>query len=298
MPRIIDLLKNESTITEQIIELSKCHMVAIAPISTSSRKTVYVTDNGRCFTHGRLWNRESLTENHSKNRYGRIVFLFGKNTTTRTIFGAAELIYSAFNGIDYEEMKKVSFRDRNPMNVRLENLYLKELKICGSKSMEKYSLEYKKNHARLSCSLRYFLNEKIDIDKCRDIVSDIFFWLCMKFDNETQVNDFDFVSVWFYWCKKESMKYLKRKDKLIMFDDVHVVPCYQDPSWEIYYLIDKYIQNKKYNNIAKMMAMGYTNEDLCDELGVSMVEANNNRTVVMRKLRSKLIVKNKSHGKP
>ena len=289
MPKIIDLLKHDSSVIDQIKYISKCKNLAIAQISTSTTKTVYVTDNGRCFTHGRLANKESLTECHAKNRYGRLVFLFSKSTTTHSLFGAAELIYSSFNRISYEDINRCSFRDMNPFNIHLENLYLEDsISSLGIKSMEKYAQLYSKNHRRLSKSLHYVLNDNVDYESCRDIVSDVFFWLCMKFDSETQRNEVDFVSVWFYWCKKEANKSIKRNDRMSVFDDRYSSKCYQNQTWDVYRLIDQYIHKEEYNQIAKMMASGYTNKDLSEKLGISMHEANYRRSNIMRMLRSKL----------
>lgn len=283
--KIIDLITPDESVFDTIYRLSGCSRIAEAKISTSSTKTVYVTDNGRCFTSGRCANKKSLTEVNAKNRYNRKVFLFNKSTTTKSIFGAAELIYCSFNGIDYEDMGRCTFNDGDSMNISLGNLRYGNEAV--SVDFDKISTCYEKNHKRLVGLLHYKYPD-IVFEDCRDIVSDTFIYLAVKMSKEDQENDVsDFVSVWFFWCKKFALSRYLYNDSLINLGD-WMCKSYQNTNWDIYRLIEKYIP-ENHRKVAEMIARGYTNKDISDELGCSMVESNYRRSNIMRTFRNKLI---------
>ena len=62
---------------------------------------------------------------------------------------------------------------------------------------------------------------------------------------------------------------------------------YQNTDWDIYRLIDRYIPDR-HKKVAGMIARGYSNSDISEELGLSIVESNMRRSNIMRTFRNKL----------
>lgn len=281
--RIIDLMVPGEEIFTTIRRISNCERIAEAMISTSSFKSVYVTDNGRVFTLGRYANKESLTEVKAGVRYNRKVFLFVKATTTRSIFGAAELIYCSFNKMDYEDMGRCSFRDGDPMNIHLSNLVYE--RIEDNVHFADITSFYKSEYKRLVGLIRYIF-PKIAFEDCRDIVSDTFLYLSIKLSRDTQKNDIDFPSVWLFWAKKYALSRYLYKNNSTLFGE-WMYRDYQNTDWDIYRLIDRYIPDR-HKKVAGMIARGYSNRDISEELGLSIVESNMRRSNIMRTFRNKL----------
>ena len=288
--KIIDLFDRNDEIEKQIIKQSGCKSIAIANISTSTKKTVYVTDNGHCYTHGRYQNKESLTEVRPKERYGRMVFLFNKRNTIGTLFGAAELIYCSFYRLEYDKDKRCKFYDGNYKNLSLANLYVNSNTAYSSKSLQLYSNNYAANYRRLVRMLHYMFYGKISFENCKDIASDVFIYLCLKIDSDKQKNPInDFFGIWLFWSRKFALSRRRYQDKVIEYMDQYMRCCNQDESWDIYRLIKCYIPSK-YHDIAQYIAKGYNNEDIAETFGCTIEKANSKRSNLIRLLR-KIIIK-------
>lgn len=291
MYSIAEIVSQPPDMAESIRGRFGCGEVAEAPISTITSKKVWVTDDARCFTYSTFQHKPSFTECKKRIKSGKYVFNFNGKTTARACYNAAKLVYSAFHGIDYEEMGEVLFKDGDCLNVNLSNLvYERNDAHLGVLSMTKYSESYKSRHRDISKFLWYTFQKTILYEDCRDLVSSVFFWLCRHLDSDPPRTPIvDFVGLWVYYCKKKMLKYVERSLRRNPFDEtLGTGKSEQSSSWEIYDLIKKYIKGEEREGYARLVARGWSNEDLSEVYGLTMEQANSQRQGIVRTLRKKL----------
>lgn len=250
---------------QEMKQRSCCDVVKL-PFQTIGNIEYYIGRNGDLYGCQSIAGK-ILTKKKKHLRYKRGFTARLSEDAHKEIFVHLEnLVWSAFVSKRYEPELVIQFKNRNPYDVRPENLFVSvESKTQEhSERMKVFSDVYESCFIRFCHSCQYFTG--IDFEDSKDVVSQTFFYLCTEGYNKSIKSEEDFAGLWFKLSRRRSIDFLKHR-WLNVYGETEILPC----KTEVRYEVDLFalLKGEKRKQYVKLYFEGNRPSEIAKMLGIS-----------------------------
>jgi DNA-directed RNA polymerase specialized sigma24 family protein len=196
---------------QEMKQRSCCDVVKL-PFQTIGNIVYYIGCNGDLYGCQRIAGK-ILTRKKTHLRYKRGFTDRLSEDAHKEIFVHLEnLVWSAFVSKRYEPELVIQFKNRNPYDVRPENLFISN-DVCKREiycnTIKRFASVYDSCFSHFCYSCQYFTG--IDFEDAKDVVSGVFIYLCTDGYNQSIKNDGDFAGLWNKLSRQRSIDFLKHR---------------------------------------------------------------------------------------
>ena len=163
----------------RVCSLNKDREVKAVPLPTIATMTYWLSDDGRIYGCQQMRNMCVTKPVKVDSRYKKgcsMRYSIGEGNQKQAFM--QNIMYSTFVTNTWDGDMEFTFKDGNPYNYQLTNIEPKKPEIVPvlKPNLEALQQVYASHHSDVSWYIRKFFD--IPLDDCKDIASDVFFYLC------------------------------------------------------------------------------------------------------------------------
>lgn len=181
------------------------------------------------------------------------------DTDNTKLLAAEKLVYCTFVLQEWSDNLQLSFKDGNPLNVRLDNLepYKKPVPQEWIERMENNEDVYQRYFNRVVDYVEYTCN--VSEQDAKDIVQGTFLWIVTQKEGDQPK---DFVGAWMKWARIRSTEYTRHYERVDCIDDYAELIGLPNVSYEVDLFVQ--IKNQKYQQMMRLYMQGYMQREIAE----------------------------------